>query len=167
MSSVAPIPHEDLVVAVYCALDDALKQAGVSCHAGKLVPRPGTAPVVDDREILCLSILQELFGFESDNRFHYWLKHDACMKALFPRQLSRSNFADRRVILTDLMERLSHALCDLAGEGRPPFVSSTRIRSLSAAPCTPSATRRSGWAASRKKATVHLWKNGSSACANT
>lgn len=167
MSSVAPLSLEDLVVAVYCALDDALKQAGVPCVDGKLVTRPGTAPVVDDREILCLSILQELLGFESDNQFTYWLKHNAAMKALFPRQLSRPNFADRRAILTGLMETLSRALCDLAGEGRPPFASSIRTQSWSAAPCTPSAMRKSDWEDSRKKAIVHLWKNGSSACANT
>ena len=59
---------EDLVVAVYCALDDALSDAGLRAIKGKLIRRRGPEPAVDDREILCLAVLQELLGFESDNQ---------------------------------------------------------------------------------------------------
>jgi hypothetical protein len=112
---------EDIVTAVYCALDDALMQAGLRAKDGKLIPRPGPAPAVDDREILCLCVLQELLGFESDNEYHLWLNHNATMQELFPRRLSRPNFADRRVLLTPLIQRLSTAFCELGGQDAPPF----------------------------------------------
>ena len=51
---------EEIVIAVYSALDDALKHSNIVCQNGKLIPRRGPAPEVDDREILCLALLQEL-----------------------------------------------------------------------------------------------------------
>jgi hypothetical protein len=133
-----PIPHssldlEDLVIAIYAALDDALAVAGIPCHEGKLIPRAGPAPEVDDREILCLALLQELRGFESDNEFHEWFKNNATLKKLFPRQLARQNFADRRALLTPLLASLCEALCVLDDETAPPFRPSTLTPSTSAA----------------------------------
>jgi hypothetical protein len=123
---------EKLVICVYSALDDALREAGVSCVNGKLVPRRGPAPEVDDREVLCLAVLQELLWFESDHFFYLWFEANPVMRALFPRRLTRQNWADRRALLTPLMERLSSAFCTLAGEGTPPFSLSTLIPSRSA-----------------------------------
>ena len=123
---------EDLVICVYSALDDALREAGVSCQDGKLIPRRGPPPEVDDREVLCLVVLQELLGFESDHAFYLWFEKNLVMCELFPRRLSRPNWADRRALLTPLMERLSSAFCTLAGEEAPPFSSSTPTRSMSA-----------------------------------
>jgi len=131
---------EELVITVYAALDDALAEAGITARAGKLVPRPGPPPDVDDREILCLAVLQELLGFESDHGFYQWFEANAVLRCLFPRRLSRPNWADRRALLTPLLQRLSQAFCALDGEEAPPFSSSTPIRSTSAA--------RSGLAAS-------------------
>ena len=48
---------EEIVITVCSALDDALRQAKIPCHNGKLIPRSGPAPEVDDREILCLALL--------------------------------------------------------------------------------------------------------------
>jgi hypothetical protein len=118
---------------VYAALDDALAKAGVAARGGKLVPRPGPAPDVDDREVLCLAVLQELLGFESDHAFYQWLESDAVLRQLFPLRLARPNWADRRALLTPLLQRLSQAFCALDGEEAPPFSSSTRIRPMSAA----------------------------------
>lgn len=143
---------EDLVIATYCALDDALAQAGIEARDGKLVPRTGPAPDVDDREILCLAVLQEVFGFESDNAYQLWLRSNPTMRGLFPRCVSRQNFADRRVLLAPLMERLNGAFCELAGEGQPPFSSSTPILSMSAVPC--GRGKRNAWADSPEKATA-------------
>jgi hypothetical protein len=114
---------EDIVIAVYAALDDALRHAGIPCDKGKLIPRPGPAPEVADREVLCLAILQELFGFESDHFFYQWLGTNPTMRQLFPRQLSRPNWADRRAILTPLMTRLSQAFLEFEQESSPPFSS--------------------------------------------
>ena len=124
---------EDLVICVYSALDDALREAGMSCQDGKLIPRRGPSPEVDDREVLCLVVLEELLGFESDHAFYLWYEQNSVMSKLFPRRLSRPNWADRRALLTPLMERLSSAFCTLAGEEDPPFSSWTLIRSMSAA----------------------------------
>jgi hypothetical protein len=118
---------EDTVIATYAALDDALASAGIPCADGKLLPRPGPAPDVDDREILCLAVLQELLGFESDNEYQLWLRQQPIMRSLFPRMLPRQNFADRRALLTPLMDCLCGAFCELAGEGQPPFSLSTAI----------------------------------------
>jgi len=123
---------EDLVISVYTALDDALAEAGILAKEGKLIGRPGPKPEVDDREVLCLAMLQELLGFESDHEFYLWFESNTTMCALFPRRLSRQNWADRRAILAPLMERLCGAFCALDGEGEPPFSSSTPIRWMSA-----------------------------------
>lgn len=130
---------ESLVIATYCALDDALAEAGIQCRQGKLIPRRGPPPNVDDREILCLAVLQELLGFESDNRFFLWLENNAVIQQLFPQRLSRQKFADRRALLTPLLKRLCQAFCALAGEAAPPFSSLTPIPSRSANSSGPAA----------------------------
>lgn len=117
----AVVSLEDTVTALYCALSDALRKAGLSPDGGRLVKRRGPPPEVADTEILCLAVLQELMGFESDNAFHRWMAGHPLMNSLFPRRLTRQNFADRRLLLTPVLERLLPAFCDIAGEGRPPF----------------------------------------------
>jgi len=132
---------EELVITVYAALDDALREAGVAPRDGKLIPRPGPAPDVDDREVLCLTVLQELLGFESDHRFYQWFETNAVMRPLFPRRLTRPNWADRRALLAPLLERIAQAFSALDGEETPPFSSSTRIRSMSVARSGPAISR--------------------------
>jgi hypothetical protein len=137
---------EDTVTAVYCALDDALAEAKVECRDGKLIPRRGPAPDMDDREVLCLAVLQELLRFESDNRFFLWLANNPTMRELFPRMLTRQKFADRRALLTPLMQQLCQAFCALGGEGAPPFSSLTHIPSTSVSSCGQNTTNVStGW----------------------
>jgi hypothetical protein len=126
---------EDVVVVTYAAVDDALRQVGVSARQGKLIPRRGPAPAVDDREILCLALFQELLGFPSDNQFQLWLAANPTLRALFPRRLSRQNFADRRALLRPLLERLSGFFCTALEGGPPPFSSSTPIPWTSVVRC--------------------------------
>lgn len=133
MEQQTPLSLEDLVLALYCAIDDALQECGISALNGKLIKRPGPAPEVDDREVLCLAVLQELLGYESDNKFHLWLEVNETIQRLFPRRLSRPKFAERRALLRPLIMRLTMALCVLDEGGLPPFSSSTRIRLTSAA----------------------------------
>jgi hypothetical protein len=121
MSSPVTMSLEDVVIATYCALDDAFKHAAINAKDGKLIERSGPPPEVDDREILCIAILQEVLGFESDNKYQLWLRANPTMRELFPRQLSRQNFADRRAILTPLLERLCGTFCELGEQGFPPF----------------------------------------------
>lgn len=138
MPTSSPLNLEDTVTAVYCALDDALAEANVECRDGKLIPRRGPAPDMDDREVLCLAVLQELLHFESDHFFFLWLANNRTMRELFPRLLTRQKFAERRALLTPLMQRLCQAFCVLGGEGQPPFSSLTPTPSMSASWCAPS-----------------------------
>ena len=140
MPTSSALSLEDTVTAVYCALDDALAEAKVECRDGKLIPRRGPVPDMDDREVLCLAVLQELLRFESDNRFFLWVANNQTMRELFPRMLTRQKFAERRALLTPLMQTLGQAFCALGGEGQPPFSSSTRIPFTSANSCAPNAT---------------------------
>ena len=126
MSNEGPIDLEDLVITAYCALDDALKHAGLVNNKGKLIPRRGPPPEVDDREILCLCLLQEWLGFESDLSFYEWFENNQTMRAFFPRRLSRQNWVDRRTLLGPLVERLAGVFATMAGgdeEDGPPFSS--------------------------------------------
>lgn len=148
----SPVPSlEDLVTAAYCALDDALSEAKVPCRNGKLLWRPGPAPEMDDREVLCLAVLQELLGYEADYAFFLWLTNNAVIRALFPKLLSRQKFAERRTLLTPLLQKLCQAFCALHDEGTPPFRSSIPIRSTSANWCAAN-NRRNASAAWRPPA---------------
>jgi hypothetical protein len=167
MPAATYIGLEDLALAVYAALDDALTEAGIIACDGKLIPRRGPAPEMDDREVLCLAILQELLGFESDHKFHCWLEVNPLMKELFPKRLSRQNFADRRALLTPLIARLSGALADLHDEVRPPFSSSIPIPSTCVAPPASTKVIRPDWEVWPKPATVQPLTAGFTACAST
>ena len=123
---------EDTILALYCAIDDALNDIGIVEHDGKLIERPGPRPALSDREVLCLSVLQEVLGFESDNSYFLWLQNSPLIQSLFPMLMARQKFAERRALLTGLAYKLSDAFRQLAGEDQPPFSSSTRIRSMSA-----------------------------------
>ena len=127
------VPIEDTITAVYCAIDDALNEAGIVAEKGKLTRRPGPPPELDDREVLCLSVLQELLDFESDNAYFHWLENKPLIRALFPKLIKRQKFAERRTLLTGLMEKLCGAFCGLAGEGSPLFSPSTPTPCPSAA----------------------------------
>lgn len=124
---------EDTITVVYCAIDDALSEAGIIAKNGKLTDRPGPAPQLDDREVLCLSVLQELLDFESDNAYFHWLENKPFIHELFPHLIKRQKFAERRALLSGLMETLCGAFCKLAGEGQPLFSPSIPTPSPSAA----------------------------------
>lgn len=125
------LPLEDLVIVVYCALDDALIHAGFCETNGKLIPRRGPFLRFTDREALCVAVLQELLHFESDNAYFLWIEGNSLMRKLFPSLPTRQKFAERRVMLTPLLERLCRAFCSL-GEQSPLFTRSTPIRFRSA-----------------------------------
>ena len=164
MSTQRAFDPEDLVIAVFCALDDALREAHIECHHGKLLPRRGPAPKMDDREVLCLAVIQELLGFESDNLFFLWIANHPIVRKLFPRLLSRQKFADRRALLTPLLQRLCQAFCALGGEASPPFRSWTPIRSMSAS--SSESVADSGSVASPLPATALPSRPTSTACAS-
>lgn len=138
MPTPSALSLEDTITSLYCALDDALAEAKVECRDGKLVPRRGPVPDMDDREVLCLAVLQELLRFESDNRFFLWAANNRTIRELFPRMLTRQKFAERRALLTPLMQKLCQAFCALDGEGQTPFSSLTPTPSTSANSCAPS-----------------------------
>ncbi|MBE7463058.1 MAG: transposase [Planctomycetes bacterium] len=108
---------------------------------------------MDDREVLCLAVLQELLDFESDHHYQAWLHSDPLMRRL----LSRQNFANRRALQTPLLACLTQGFCAMHADDQPPFSSSTPIRSMSAVPSAPAsgnvlADWRSGVTARRSSA---------------
>jgi hypothetical protein len=165
MSPPRTLDLEDLVIATYAALDDALTGAGVPCQDGKLVPRSGPAPDVDDREVLCLAVLQELLGFEADCEFQAWLRANETIRKLFPRLLSRQNFAGRRALLTPLLAALCWAFCGLDDEADPPFRLSIPTPSMSAGRFAPG--KKNGSADWLGAAIAPRSNAGSTACAST
>lgn len=58
-----------------------------STIGGKFIPRCGAPPEVDDREVLCLCLLQEWLGFESDHSFYEWFENNLVMCDYFPRRI--------------------------------------------------------------------------------
>lgn len=112
------IDLEDLVITAYCALDDALKHAGVVNNKGKLFPRRGPPPEVDDREILCLCLLQEWLGFESDLSFYEWFENNKVMCDFFPKEtfaakLDRPAYTSRPLLERDYDEQFPYSCCRL------------------------------------------------------
>ena len=121
-----PQDLEDLVITTYAALDDALAHAGVAGKDGKLIPRRGPNPEVDDREVLCLALIQEWLGYDSDLSYYQWLEGNKTMSSLFPRLLSRQKWVDRRTLLTPILQKLSTAFMEMTppeDESLPPFSS--------------------------------------------
>ena len=163
--ALATFTVEDTLCALYCSIDDALVHAGIVAKDGKLVARPGPPPELDDREVLCLAVLQEVLGFESDHAYFLWLENQPLIRELFPKLIKRQKFAERRVLLTELALKLSHAFCALSGEGAPPFSASTRIPSKSAT-CAAAATNVVS-RASHRQATARRSTHISTVCANT
>jgi hypothetical protein len=94
-SAPGPLDLEDLVITAYAALDDALKHAGIEGKDGKLIPRRGPKPDFDDREVLCLAMLQEWLGYDSDLSYCQWLEGNKTMRSLFPKMISRQKWAER------------------------------------------------------------------------
>lgn len=165
MPSCPELDLDNVILATYCALDDALAHAGLCARKGKLIARRGAAPDVDDREVLCLAMLQEMLGFESDNAFHRWMDCNPIIRTNFPRRLSRQNFADRRALLTPLIQKLCGVFAALDGESDPPFLSSTRTPSKSAA--SSEQVIRLGLEVWQKQPTTTPCVNFSTASANT
>jgi hypothetical protein len=121
-----PLDLEELVITTYAALDDALKHAGLVEEGGKLIPRRGPPPEVSDREVLCLALLQEWLGYESDLSFYQWMESNGIMLSLFPRMLRRQKWVERRTLLTPLIQKLSTAFMEMTppeDESLPPFSS--------------------------------------------
>jgi len=123
---------EDLIIALYAAIDDALAHAGITAKNGQVIQRRGPAPDMDDREVLCLALLQEILGFESDHAFHIWLNRHPLLTQLFPRRLTRQKFAERRALLTPILQRICLAFASLDGDAAPLLPSSTHTPSTSA-----------------------------------
>ena len=124
---------EELVITLYAAIDDAIQLAEIPCKNGKVIPRRGPAPEIDDREILCLSLLQEILGYESDHAFQLWINRNHVLTELFPRRLTRQKFADRRALLTPVLQRLCLALAALDDDASPFLPSLIHTQSMSVA----------------------------------
>jgi hypothetical protein len=137
---------DDLIALVTGAVNEALKFAGIEQHNGRLLLRRGPVLAFSDSDALCVAILQEVLGSESDNGFFLKYGENPVFRSRFPKLPSRQKFADRRTKLTPLYERICQIFCEMGGEASP--LLSNRLPSGSRLPLdaiqTAQAARRAG-----------------------
>jgi Transposase DDE domain len=96
---------EDLLIVLFCAIDDWVQQHG-------LPSRPGPAPTCADSEVLTFAVGRELLGYTSERRFRRVLLRD--WRHLFPQIPAQSELNRRIRWLSGALELLrQHWLADL------------------------------------------------------
>jgi len=96
---------EDLLIVLFCAVDDWVRAHG-------LPARPGPAPACADSEVLTFAVARELLGYTSERRFCRVLRRD--WRLLFPRIPAQSELNRRTRWLGGALELLrQHWLADL------------------------------------------------------
>lgn len=96
---------EDLLIVLFCAIDDWVCQHG-------LPTRPGPAPACADSEVLTFAVARELLGITSERRFQRMLLRE--WQHLFPHIPAQSELNRRTRWLSGALELLrQHWLADL------------------------------------------------------
>ncbi len=91
---------EAFLTQVYVRVDDWCQEQGAVLLGGRV----GAKPVVSDSEVLTLILAQHALGFPTERR---WLRHvHHNLRALFPQQLSQSEFNRRARNLWGALEEL-------------------------------------------------------------
>lgn len=100
---------EDFIIAVYCLIDDVLKEA----TAGRRIRARGPAPILADSEVLTMEAVGEFLGLDQDKAiFDYFHRHQA---DLFPalRRIHRTTFVRQAANLWRWKERLWQTFLEL------------------------------------------------------
>jgi hypothetical protein len=79
---------QDFVIAVYCFVDDTLKKI----LQGRCLRRGGRAPKLSDAEALCIALVGEFLGYDSDANVWLQFAKSEEWKRWFPGLGSRSSF---------------------------------------------------------------------------
>jgi hypothetical protein len=96
---------EDLLIVLFCAVDDWVQQHG-------LPARPGPVPACADSEVLTFAVARELLGDTSERHFRRVLRRD--WRHLFPRIPAQSELNRRTRWLSGALELLrQHWVADL------------------------------------------------------
>jgi hypothetical protein len=96
---------EDLVIVLFCAVDDGVRHDGVPT-------RPGPTPACSDSEILPFALARELLGYDSERRFRRVLRAD--WRHLFPHIPAQAELNRRTRWLSGALALLrQHWLADL------------------------------------------------------
>src|SRR5215208_6405892 len=88
---------EDLLIILFCEVDDWVRQHGVPA-------RPGPVPACADSEVLTFALARELLGYDSERRFRRVLRDD--WGHLFPRIPAQSELNRRTRWLWGALEQL-------------------------------------------------------------
>lgn len=100
---------EELIIAVFCCVDDLLKEI----TQGQAIRQRGFAPALADSEVITMEIVAEYQGIDADQLIwkyfrRHWLK-------LFPRLRSRSAFVRQAANLWQYKELRRHRLAAQLG----------------------------------------------------
>lgn len=91
---------EAFLTQVYVLVDDWCQEPGAALLGGRV----GAKPVVSDSEVLTLILAQHALGFPTERRWLRYVHHN--LRALFPQQLSQSEFNRRARNLWGALEEL-------------------------------------------------------------
>jgi hypothetical protein len=103
------MPIEDLLIAVYCLIDELFKSVTQNV---KLRTR-GCAPKLADTEVITIEIVGEFLGLDSDMAiYRYFNEH---WKNLFPALGSRTNFIKQAAALWRIKQLIQKSLAHQLG----------------------------------------------------
>lgn len=100
---------EEFIIAVFCCVDDLLKQV----TQGQPIREKGFAPALADSEVLTMEIVAEYQGIDADQAmWHYFRRH---WLGLFPKLRSRSAFVRQAANLWQYKAQLQQRLAAQLG----------------------------------------------------
>jgi hypothetical protein len=103
------MPTEDLIITVYCMVDDLLKD---TLGEQRLRER-GFTPSLTDSEVITMEIVSEFLSIDTDKgAWKYFMNH---WKKLFPKLGSRSHFAKHASNLWNIKQQLHKHLAKQRG----------------------------------------------------
>lgn len=96
---------DDLIIATFCALDDALNSYLSQLPKARLRER-GSAPTLCDSEVLTIEVIGAYLGLQNDSAiYHYFVRHYASFFPALPR-VHRTTFTRQAANLSSLKEQL-------------------------------------------------------------
>jgi len=98
---------EDLIITVFCRIDDTLK----AISGGKPARARGPAPHLNDAEVITMEIIGETLGIDCEK--HIWSYFDGYWRGLFPALGNRTSFVRQAANLCYWKQRLLIALAEL------------------------------------------------------
>lgn len=106
---------EDLVIVVYCVVDDLLKDVQANLLGGEPWRKGGFAPAVSDAEVLTMVLVGEFLEMDKDKQIHKFFQQPS-WRGFFPKlQRTRTTFVRQAANLWALLEPMQAALAKELG----------------------------------------------------